>query len=117
MARAKPDKPTIPQPAAPTPVTLDAEVLTLAEAAAYLRVSEDDVARLVREQGLPGRIAVNEWRFLKTAIQEWLRTPMPKPSREAVLSTVGAWKDDPTVDDLVKDIYRKRREDPVGGEE
>jgi excisionase family DNA binding protein len=107
----------MPQPEAPAPVSLDHEVLTLAEAAAFLRISEDDVARLVREQGLPGRIAVNEWRFLKAALQEWLRAPMPKPSREAVLSTAGAWKDDPTVDDLVKEIYRKRREDPVGGKE
>ena len=31
------------------------EVLTLGEAAAYLRVAEVEVLRLVRERGLPGR--------------------------------------------------------------
>jgi excisionase family DNA binding protein len=41
------------------------EVLTLAEAAAYLRFSEEDVVRLVHEQGLPGRRLDREWRFLR----------------------------------------------------
>jgi hypothetical protein len=31
------------------------EILTLAETADYLRVTENEVARLVRDQGLPGR--------------------------------------------------------------
>ncbi len=51
------------------------EVLTLAEAAAYLRLSEDDVVRLVHGQGLPGRLVGKEWRFLKPALQDWLRSP------------------------------------------
>ena len=40
------------------------EVLTLAEAAAYLRLAEKDLVRLVCEQGLPGRRLGHEWRFL-----------------------------------------------------
>src|SRR5437867_3705060 len=40
------------------------EVLTLAEAAAYLRVSEADVVRLAQQQDLPGRLIGTEWRFL-----------------------------------------------------
>jgi excisionase family DNA binding protein len=94
--------------AAPVP-----EVLTLTEAAAYLRVSESDFMRLVHDQSLPGRQFGTEWRFLKSAIQDWLKTP-PKPgSREAVLSTIGAWKNDPYVEEELKEIYRKRREDLV----
>ncbi len=71
------------------------EVLTLAEAAAYLRLPEDEVVRLVHQQGLPGRLTATEWRFFKGALQDWLRTPPPIPSKEAVLSRVGNWKDDP----------------------
>ena len=89
------------------------EVFTLSEAAAYLRVTDADLMRLVHDQALPGRQFGTEWRFLRSAIQDWLKTP-PKPgSREAVLSTTGAWKDDPYVEEEIKEIYRKRREDLV----
>ena len=47
------------------------DVLTLAEAAAYLRLPESEVARLVHTQGLPGGAVGEEWRFLKTALQDW----------------------------------------------
>jgi excisionase family DNA binding protein len=49
-----------------------AEVFTLAEAAAYLRLPEQDVLRMIQEQGLPARQVGTEWRFLKAAIQQWL---------------------------------------------
>lgn len=57
-------------PAANGPTQPD--VLTLAEAAAYLRLTEEDVLRLVNEQALPARRLGNEWRFLKAAVQHWL---------------------------------------------
>ena len=50
------------------------KVLTLAEAAAYLRFPEADVLRLVDEQALPARRLGNQWRFLKEAIRDWMRT-------------------------------------------
>ena len=90
------------------------EVFTMSEAAAYLRVSEAEITRLIHDQALPGRLLGGEWRFLKSAIQVWLSTPPVRGSREAVLSTIGAWKDDPLVEEEIKEIYRKRREDLVG---
>ena len=93
------------------------EVFTLSEAAAYLRVSEDEIIRLVHDQALPGRILAGQWRFLKSAIQDWLRTPPVRGSREAVLSVAGILKDDPISEEEIQEIYRKRREDPVGGRE
>ena len=48
------------------------EVLTLAEAAAYLRFQEAEVVLLVNAQGLPGRSIASEWRFLRSAVQQWL---------------------------------------------
>jgi excisionase family DNA binding protein len=90
-----------------------AEIFTLPEAAAYLRVSESDLVRLVHDQALPGRQFGTEWRFLKSAIQDWLRIPPKTGSREAVLSAAGAWKNDAFVEAELDEIYRKRRENLV----
>ncbi len=84
------------------------EVLTLAETASYLRLPEADVVRLVRTEGLPGRPVGGGWRFLKSALQEWLRMPPPQSNTEAMLSLIGAWKDDASLDELLREIYRKR---------
>jgi excisionase family DNA binding protein len=105
----KPRRPKAPPPAAPRPATVpDAEVFTLAEAAAYLRLSEEEVLRLVRDQNLPGRQMGAEWRFLKAAVQDWLRTPPPVGSKEAQMAAVGILKDDPTIDEFLKEVYRQR---------
>ena len=84
------------------------DVLTLAEAAAYLRLQEADVVRLVQIQDMPGRLVGKEWRFLKSAIQEWLSKPPPQYSKERQLAAAGAFKDDPELVPMVEDIYRKR---------
>ena len=75
-------------------------MLTLAEAAAYLRFPEAEVVRLVHSQGLPGRAVGAEWRFLKTALQDWLRTPAARSDKDALLALAGAWKDDPFRDEM-----------------
>jgi excisionase family DNA binding protein len=79
----------------------------LAEAAAYLRLPAAEVERLAREQGLPGRPIGQEWRFLKTSVDHWLRGSLAS-NKEAWMSVAGVWKDDPTIDELLKDIYRQR---------
>ena len=84
------------------------EVLTLAEAAAYLRVPEAEVVRMVGPRGLPGRLIGSEWRFSRTAIERWLQAPPQASTKESLLSLTGAWKDDPDVDDMLKEIYRRR---------
>ena len=86
------------------------EVLDLREAATFLKSSDEDVLRLVNEQGLPARQVGDGWRFLKSAICEWLRTgSVPRPSgKEAMLAMAGAWKDDPDLEDVVEAVYRKR---------
>jgi excisionase family DNA binding protein len=86
------------------------EVLTLAEAAAYLRLSEDDVLRLVREQRLPARQLGSEWRFLRPAINDWLRAGPALSNKEAwdrLEEHIKAhpWED---VDELREQIERNR---------
>lgn len=86
------------------------DVLTLAEAAAYLRLSAAEVMTLIHSQSLPGRCIDGEWRFLKSAIQQWLATaePTPESRKAAQLAVAGAWKDDPNLEDMVEEIYRRR---------
>jgi excisionase family DNA binding protein len=107
MKKPKPNSVSKPEPS--TVVNgLPADVLTLAEAAAYLRLPEAEVVRLVNQQDLPGRLAGSEWRFLKSAIQAWLSQPPPRSSKEAQLAIVGSWKDDPNLETMVEEIYRQR---------
>ncbi len=84
------------------------EVLTLAEAAAYLRLAEADVVNLATSAGLPGRRVNTDWRFFKAAIQQWLSTPPPKGGMEGIWTAAGSWKDDPYLDEMLKEIYSKR---------
>jgi len=84
------------------------DVLTLAEAAAYLRVSQDDVLDMVRTQGLPARQIGSQWRFLKSSLQDWLKNPPRSWNKEAFLALSGVWKDDPYLDEMLKEIYKQR---------
>jgi len=84
------------------------DVLTLTEAAAYLRLPESEVTILVQTQGLPGRAVGAEWRFLKTALQDWLRTPPVRGSKEAMLSVIGSAKDDPFSKEYREELSRIR---------
>jgi excisionase family DNA binding protein len=115
MPRTKPKPNPEPAPVGPPAATTNGppgqvgEVLTLAEAAAYLRFSEADVLRLVHEQGLPARRMANEWRFLKTAVQDWLRTgPAPLSNKEAWMALAGVWKDDPDLEKVLQEIHNQR---------
>jgi len=81
---------------------LSNEVLTLVEAAAYLRIGEADVVRLAECDDLPGRQIGMEWRFLKSGLQDWLRAPKRKAGKTALLALAGAWKDDPDVSGIVR---------------
>lgn len=57
------------------------EVLTLPEAAAFLRVPEESVIELVHHGDLPAQRVGSEWRFLKRAIVQFLQFG-PRFSRE-----------------------------------
>jgi excisionase family DNA binding protein len=51
------------------------EILTLAEAAEYLRVDERALAKLAAERRVPSQKIGEEWRFLRKALDDWLRYP------------------------------------------
>ncbi len=49
------------------------DILTLAEAAEYLRIAEEKLADLAIDGGVPARRIGGEWRFLRQALDDWLR--------------------------------------------
>lgn len=105
--KTKPESTSLPLP--PSGLNGPAsDILSLSEAAAYLRLPEQEVLRLVREQELPGRQAGAEWRFWKSAIHAWLSQPLAKSKVDFWEASIGAWKDDPHADELLKEISNRR---------
>ena len=84
--------------------------MTLAEAAAYLRLPESDVVGLAHTQGLPGRYVAGGWRFLRAALQHWLAVGSPTWDirKAAILELPGKYKDDPDLEIIVQEAYRRR---------
>src|SRR5262245_2864831 len=82
------------------------DVLTLQEAAAYLRVSPEAVLKMVDTDQLPGRRFDSEWRFYKAALQHWLSAPAKK--RGSILDHAGEIKDDPYFEEMLREIYKER---------
>lgn len=106
-----------------------AEVLTLPGIAEYLRVSEGAVLTSVGRGALPARQIGGEWRFLKSAVTEWLnsvpdftdvsrtlsRSPTfphqsAKPgSREAVLEQFGAFQGGSDLEEQLASMSSQRK--------
>ena len=81
------------------------DVLTLSEAAGYLRLPEAEVVSLIRDKGLPAQQVGSEWRLLLAAIRDWLRMgPARNSSKEAWMELAGVWRDDPHFQDLLREI-------------
>jgi excisionase family DNA binding protein len=79
-------------------------VLTLEEVSEYLRLPIETLQRQARLGKLPGRKIENEWRFLKVAIDDWLR----QNSRSTLLQQAGAFADDASLTELRESIYQAR---------
>jgi excisionase family DNA binding protein len=61
------------------------EVMTLSEAASYLRVSRNSIIDLVREQNLPATKLAGKWRFKRTAVDHWMELQLnhyPRNNRQ-----------------------------------
>ncbi len=58
-------------------LTSQRSVMTLREAAAYLRLHINVVERMAQEGKLPGFTIEGSWRFLKASIDEWLSAQHP----------------------------------------
>jgi excisionase family DNA binding protein len=81
------------------------QVLTLEEASRYLRLPKKTIERQAIQGKLPGRCIEKTWRFLKEAIDEWLRS---QDSRALLLQQAGAFADDEALPELRAKIYAER---------
>jgi len=109
MARIRSNGVATTKKSANVPVEYSCDVLTLEEAASYLRISAEDLLQMVCEHGLPARKIRNEWRFLKSSLQDWLRVPWAGARKERFWQQhFGALKDDPNLEMMVDEIYRQR---------
>ncbi len=84
------------------------EVFTLEDAAAFLRLPADVVERHAVKGLIPGRKVDDSWRFLRTALEDWLRHG---DQRRVLLSQAGSLADDDRLAELLSLIYRARSTD------
>jgi excisionase family DNA binding protein len=81
-------------------------VLNLTEAAKFLCVSAAKVRKLAETGQVPARKVANEWRFLRSALEDWLRGK-PDPT-QALLRQAGLFKGDESMREILREIYRAR---------
>jgi excisionase family DNA binding protein len=81
------------------------DVLTLEEAARYLRLPRETLEREAAQGHIPGRRIEDSWRFLKVAIDDWLRS---HDSRAILLQQAGVLADDESLAPLRAAIYAQR---------
>ncbi len=81
------------------------DILTLEEVANYLRLSTDTIERQAAQGQIPGRRIEDTWRFLKAAIDDWLRS---YDSRTLLLQQAGVLAGDKTLPELRAAIYAER---------
>ena len=96
------------------PQVVRREVLTLKDAAQYLRLPLAAVRSHAQRGDIPGRQIGKKWRFLKSALQQWLAQPS---SQSVLLGMFGAFKDDESLPELRKAIYAARGRPEVDPEE
>lgn len=93
------------------------DVLTLSEAAGFLRVSEKTVADLARREAIPARKVGREWRFARGALVEWLGRRTDAPRQLSLDAQVpGAHKSSECVfgaDGFKDTAFTSNREEPV----
>ena len=49
------------------------DILTIEEAAEYLRLGKISVYKLAREGQIPAKMVLNKWRFDKNLLKDWIR--------------------------------------------
>jgi excisionase family DNA binding protein len=81
------------------------DVLTLEETAEYLRLPKETIQREATRGRIPGRQIDETWRFLKAAIDDWLRS---RDNRLILLQQAGALAADDTLPRLRTAIYAER---------
>jgi excisionase family DNA binding protein len=102
-------------------------VLTLTEAAVFLRVNDKALAEKAAAGEVPARQIGGEWRFLRQALVDWLyagakesangapRRPLPG-CKDAVVRHFGILRDHDDVEATLADLAEQRAAWPDGGD-
>ncbi len=56
--------------------SVDSEIMTLSEVAAYLKIAEKTVSRMITRGEIPCTKVASQWRFMKSMIDDWLISRM-----------------------------------------
>ena len=80
---------------------MDKEILTLAETANYLKVSEKTVRRLIDDDAIPCAKVGGQWRFMKPMLQNWLQSQMKVVPQQAYMDTLMSQKEAISVSSLI----------------
>lgn len=51
----------------------DNDILTIEEAAEYLRLGKRSVYKLAKAGKLPAKMVLNKWRFERESLRDWVR--------------------------------------------
>ena len=81
------------------------EVLTVEEGADLLRVTREDVERLIADRRLPAQDIYGQWRILKVVVYRWLAA---QHDINDILEFACAFRDDPDLEAMTAEIYRER---------
>ena len=72
---------------------MESTVLTLAETARYLKVSEKTIHRMIEDNGIPCAKIGGQWRFMKTMLDGWLQSQMRVIPQQDYIDALHAQKD------------------------
>ena len=64
------------------------EIMTLSEIAQYLKVSDKTILRMVGKGEIPGHKISSQWRFQRTAIDQWLTAKMQDRSDDDLVGVI-----------------------------
>jgi excisionase family DNA binding protein len=51
---------------------MEKEIMTIEEAAAYLRIGKRSLYKLAKKGKIPGKKVLNKWRFGKASLSDWV---------------------------------------------
>jgi excisionase family DNA binding protein len=89
------------------PALTESDILTLEEAATYLKLPKNILEKQLTLGTIPGRNIGGHWRILKSALQDWLA--QKNSSKATLLAMAGAFRDDETFPTLLESIKENRK--------
>ena len=84
------------------------DVLTLEEAAKFLRVTKKKLQAAVDKGTVPAQRVEEEWRFFKPTLEKWLSGYPKVDGKTAMLRIAGAFEGDETLAEIRAAAYKAR---------